>query len=64
MPITLKAARINAGLTQSEVAKALSVSKNTIASYEAYKTIPDMQTGQKLADLYQRSVNDIIFFVN
>lgn len=64
MPITLKAARINAGLTQRQVANALCISKNTVSSYEAYKTTPDMKTGQKLADLYNKSVNDIIFFKN
>lgn len=62
MAIHLKAARVNAGLTQASVAKALNVSKNTIASYEAYKSKPNIETAQKMATLYGMSVDDIIFF--
>lgn len=32
--ITLAAARVNAGMTQEEVAKAMHVSKNTIVNWE------------------------------
>ena len=34
MKLTLKAARVNAGLTQEEVAKTIKKSKNTIVNYE------------------------------
>ena len=61
MKLTLKAARVNAGLTQEEVAKELRISKSTILSYEKYRTIPDMETALLLASLYKLSVNDIIF---
>lgn len=61
MKISLRAARANAGLTQDEVAKAVKKSKNTIVSYEKYRTIPDMETGKALAKLYGMSVDDIIF---
>ena len=64
MPITLKAARVNAGMTQRQVAETLEISRNTISSYEAYKTKPDIETSAKLADLYGLDVNDIIFFKN
>ena len=60
--IHLKAARVNAGYTQKEVAKALKISKNTIISYESYKSKPTIETATKLAGLYGMSVNDIIFF--
>lgn len=62
MAIHLKAARVNAGLTQEEVAKVLNISRNTITSYEAYRSKPDIETAQKLAALYGMSVDDIIFF--
>lgn len=64
MAITLKAARVNAGLTQMDVVNALGISKSTIANYELYRTKPSIETAQKLADLYKMSVDDIIFYVN
>lgn len=62
MQIQLKAARVNAGLTQKQAAKMLNLSKNTLSSYEAYKTKPDIETAIKIAELYKISINDIIFF--
>ncbi len=59
MPISIKAARVNVGLTQREVAKALGKSKNTIVSYESYTTNPDIQTAQAMARLFNKSVDDI-----
>ena len=62
MPIHLKAARVNAKLTQSEAAKALEINRNTLASYEAYKTIPDIEIAKRIAALYGQTVDNIIFF--
>ncbi len=62
MAMTLKAARVNAGLIQSEAAKMLNISKATLANYEKYKTIPDMEMGKRIAELYGVSVDNIIFF--
>ena len=62
MAIHLKAARVNANLTQEEAAKRIGVSKGTLASYEAYKTKPDIETAKSLAAIYNMSVDDIIFF--
>ena len=62
MAIHLKAARVNAGLTQSEAAAQLNISKNTLISYELYRTMPDIETAKKIAVLYGLSVDDIIFF--
>lgn len=61
MAITLKAARVNAGLTQKEAAKALKISKNTLANYEAYKSKPNIEMAQNIAALYGLSVDGIIF---
>ena len=61
MKLPLKAARVNAGLTQDEVAKKVKKSKNTIVSYEKGKSIPDIETGKALASMYGVSVDDLIF---
>lgn len=62
MAITLKAARVNAGLTQKEAASALGISKGTLASYEMYRTKPDIEKSKMIAALYNLTVDDIIFF--
>jgi DNA-binding XRE family transcriptional regulator len=59
MAITLKASRVNAGLTQKEVCEALNIGKNTLINYEKYRVIPNMEMGKKLADLYNTSVDNI-----
>lgn len=61
MAITLKAARVNANFTQSEAAERLGISKNTLANYEMYRTIPGIDVAQKLAALYGLPVDGIIF---
>jgi DNA-binding XRE family transcriptional regulator len=64
MKIKLNAARVNAGLTQEDVAKRLGKSKNTIVSWEKGKSSPDIETGKALAKMYGVSVNDLIFLPN
>ena len=61
MKITLKAARVNADLTLEDAAKGLGITKNTLISYEKYRTIPDMRVGKAMASLYGTSVDDLIF---
>jgi DNA-binding XRE family transcriptional regulator len=61
MAITLKAARVNAGFTQKEAAKRLGISRGTLASYEMYKTKPDIEKAKRIADLYGTAVDGIIF---
>lgn len=62
MMVTLKAARVNAGLTQKEAAHALGISKSTLANYEKYRTKPDIEKSVRIAALYRLTVDDIIFF--
>jgi len=62
MAITLKAARVNAELTQKEAARALGISKNTLLNYEKYKTVPDIEKSKQIAKLYGMAIDDIIFF--
>jgi transcriptional regulator with XRE-family HTH domain len=64
MSITLKAARVNAGLTQAEAAKALGIAVDTIRQYEAGKTFPDVPMIGKIEEVYGVSYNDSNFFSN
>ena len=61
MKITLRAARINTGLTQKEAANQLGISRNTLASYELYKTKPDIEMAKQMSNLYGLPVDGIIF---
>jgi DNA-binding XRE family transcriptional regulator len=61
MKIQLKAARVNANLTQEEVAKTLKIGKNSIVNYEAYTSVPSVGLAKKLAKLYGMRVDDIIW---
>lgn len=60
----LKAARVNAGLTQQQAAEKLGISKGTVINYEKYRTAPDIEVSKKIANLYGLSVDDIIFFAD
>ena len=60
--ITLKAARINAGLTQSDVAKKIGISRESLQNYESYRTCPSFVIASKLAELYDLPVDIIKFF--
>lgn len=61
MAISIKAARVNVGLTQKQVGDSVGKSKGTIASYEAYTTQPDIKTAQAMADLFRMKLDDIIW---
>lgn len=60
MKITWEAARVNVGLPQQAAAKELGISKQTLGSYEKYKTFPNAEMILKMANLYKRKV-DYIF---
>lgn len=49
--IYLKAVRVNASLSQAELAEILGVSKNTVANWEAGKTEPNIKQLRKLSEL-------------
>jgi DNA-binding XRE family transcriptional regulator len=50
--ISLKAARVNAGLSQKDAAKALGISNKTLCSWENRKTFPDQPMIEKICVLY------------
>jgi len=62
MLISLKAARVNAGLTQEEAANALGINKSTLISYEAYRTLPNIELARRMSELYALPSENIKFF--
>lgn len=62
MAITMRAARINAGLTQKEAAEKLEISRNALTNYENGKSVPKVDLAKRMAKLYGFPINDIIFF--
>lgn len=61
MRVSLKAARVNANLSQKDVANALKISKSTIINWEKGKTSPNVLQMQKLCEIYHAPLNDIFF---
>ena len=59
--ITLKAARVNAGFTQSAVAKKLGISIGTIKNWEKGKTFPKQPQIEQLCELYSVAYDNIFF---
>ncbi|MBQ9031838.1 MAG: helix-turn-helix transcriptional regulator [Parasporobacterium sp.] len=53
LKISLAAARVNAGLTQDEVANQLGVSNKTVGNWEKGVVIPNSATVFMLSDLYK-----------
>ena len=64
LKITLKAARVNAGYSQKEVAKKLNVSNKTISSWESGETFPSAEKIGALCELYGISYDNINFLPN
>lgn len=63
MRITMKAARINANLTQEEMADRLGVTKKTIGSWENGKTKPKLDKVEPICSLLGVGYDDIMWNV-
>lgn len=61
MAITLKAARVNAGLSQEQAAERLKITTSTLRSWEKGTTFPTVEKIRMLEDLYSVTYADIIF---
>lgn len=59
LKISLAAARVNAGLTQAEVAKEMKVTKNTIVAWERGAREPKMSQARRLSELYNIPLDNI-----
>ena len=47
-------------MTQEDVAARLGVSRQAVAKWEAGDSLPDIETGQKLADLFNVSLDELV----
>lgn len=61
MPITLKAARVNAGIKQGDAAKALGINPDTLCKWEKGETFPNVPQIKKIEKLYGLTYADINF---
>ena len=61
LKITLAAARVNAGMTQTAAALALGVSRFTVGAWEAGRQLPDVITARKIYEVYKRPEDSIFF---
>lgn len=60
MKITMRAMRVNRGLTQEQIAKMLGVTKATVINWEKGKSIIDASSFLTLCSIYGCSADDII----
>lgn len=60
--ITLKAARVNANLSQQEAAKKIGVSVDTLFNWEKGRTFPSVPQIVKIEQAYNVEYRDISFF--
>lgn len=59
--MTLKAARVNAGLTQEAAAKELGITADTLRRYEKAESFPDVPVIQKIEALYSVTYDQLVF---
>lgn len=62
MRITLKAARVNSGLTIEEASKKLGVTAPTLSSWESGLTYPRVDMLNKFEEIYDVKYDNIVFF--
>lgn len=60
----IKKIRLEKGLTRQELAKALKVSDSTISRYENNKREPNMETLNKIAEILDIDILDLLGFSN
>ena len=61
MAISLKAARVNAGLTQEQAAERIGVSPGMLVKWEKGKAAPSGKRIPKILDAYGVKYEDVIF---
>ena len=59
----IKEARVEAQLTQEQVADELGISRQTMSNWENNKTYPDIVSVIKMSDLYKVSLDYIVVVV-
>ena len=63
MAITLRAARVNAGLKQTDVAEKLGITPETLSSWERGRTFPNVEQITRIEKLYGVNYSDINFLL-
>ena len=58
---SLKAMRINTGLTLEEASKLIGVSSATLSNYEHFRTTPDNDKIKKIMEVYNVTYDEIRF---
>lgn len=61
MTITIRAARVNKGLTQVQAAELLGISKDSLWNYENGRSFPDIRVVKKMEEVYGISYNNLVF---
>lgn len=61
MKISLRALRINAGLTLKQACNKLGISTETLRSYEHNKTHPDFKRLSEILNLYNVKYGDVVY---
>lgn len=61
MKLTLKAARVNKGLTKKDAAKLMGVSRNVISNWERQISFPDVLQVKRIEEVYGLQFQEIIF---
>lgn len=61
MPITLKAARVNAGYTQAEAAKIIGVTVDTLSNWERGISFPNVMQLRVILECYSVQYNELVF---
>lgn len=64
MAISLKAARINANLSQKDAAEKIGVSIDTVGKWERGQCVPNMRYISKIEQAYGLKYDQIIFCPN
>lgn len=64
LKLTLKAARVNAELTQAEAGKAIGVSPDVISNWERGVTFPKVDLIPRIEKAYHVCYDDLIFLPN
>lgn len=61
MAITLKSARVNAGYTQTEAAKKIGISPDTLSKYERGLSYPDVPVLKRIEEVYGIPYSELRF---
>ncbi|MDD7593279.1 MAG: helix-turn-helix transcriptional regulator [Peptoniphilaceae bacterium] len=61
LQISLAAARVDAGMTQTQVSHEMHVSKQTVVNWENGKTEPTINQARRLSEIYGIGLDHIFF---